>query len=70
MPSSIPTTLDDSESMPIRPKPLFSDGVNQCLKYSYGNIITSTSDFQAFWTTVAKEFASNSKVVFDTSEFV
>ncbi|EPS34262.1 putative endo-beta-1,4-glucanase [Penicillium oxalicum 114-2] len=33
----------------------------------YGNIITSTSDFKAFWTTVAKEFASNDKVIFDTN---
>ncbi|KAJ5373278.1 Glycoside hydrolase superfamily [Penicillium concentricum] len=32
-----------------------------------GNIITSTSDFKAFWKTVAKEFASNEKVVFDTN---
>jgi endoglucanase len=35
---------------------------------SYGNIITSTSDFAAFWTTLAAEFASNDKVIFDTSE--
>ncbi|CAI7671479.1 unnamed protein product [Penicillium pancosmium] len=33
----------------------------------YGNIITSTSDFAAFWTTVAAEFASNDKVIFDTN---
>ncbi|PLB33869.1 putative endoglucanase [Aspergillus candidus] len=33
----------------------------------YGNIITSTSDFAAFWTTVAKEFASNDHVIFDTN---
>ncbi|GES62082.1 putative endoglucanase [Aspergillus terreus] len=33
----------------------------------YGNIISSTSDFAAFWTTVAKEFASNDKVIFDTN---
>ncbi|KAJ5502299.1 Glycoside hydrolase superfamily [Penicillium fimorum] len=32
-----------------------------------GNIITSTSDFKAFWKTVAKEFVSNEKVVFDTN---
>jgi len=31
----------------------------------YGNIFTSTSDFQTFWTTVAGEFKSNSKVIFD-----
>ncbi|KAL4891488.1 FII-CMCase [Aspergillus ambiguus] len=33
----------------------------------YGNIISSTTDFAAFWTTVAKEFASNDKVIFDTN---
>ncbi|CAI7622283.1 unnamed protein product [Penicillium palitans] len=33
----------------------------------YGNIITSTSDFTAFWTTLASEFASNDKVIFDTN---
>ncbi|KAJ5501354.1 Glycoside hydrolase superfamily [Penicillium expansum] len=32
-----------------------------------GNIITSTSDFKAFWTTVATEFASDEKVIFDTN---
>lgn len=31
----------------------------------YGDIITSTSDFQAFWTSVAGQFSSNSKVIFD-----
>ncbi|EAU34072.1 exoglucanase 1 precursor [Aspergillus terreus NIH2624] len=36
-------------------------------RYGYGNIISSTSDFAAFWTTVAKEFASNDKVIFDTN---
>lgn len=34
---------------------------------SYDNIITSTENFAAFWTTVASEFASNPKVIFDTS---
>ncbi|KAL5359871.1 glycoside hydrolase superfamily [Aspergillus floccosus] len=33
----------------------------------YGNIISSTTDFAAFWTTVAKEFASNDRVIFDTN---
>lgn len=33
----------------------------------YGKIITSTSDFKAWWKTVAKEFASNEKVIFDTN---
>ncbi|KAJ5248384.1 hypothetical protein N7524_012344 [Penicillium chrysogenum] len=33
----------------------------------YGNIITSTSDFAAFWTALASEFASNDKVIFDTN---
>ncbi|KAJ5464624.1 endo-beta-1-4-glucanase B [Penicillium daleae] len=33
----------------------------------YGNIINSTSDFAAFWTTVATQFASNDKVIFDTN---
>ncbi|CRL18652.1 Cellulose-binding domain, fungal [Penicillium camemberti] len=32
-----------------------------------GNIITSTSDFKAFWKTVATEFASDEKVIFDTN---
>ncbi|KAK1144621.1 hypothetical protein N8T08_004924 [Aspergillus melleus] len=35
-------------------------------RYS-GNIISSTSDFKAFWQTVAGEFASNEKVIFDTN---
>ncbi|KAF5856788.1 hypothetical protein ETB97_006716 [Aspergillus alliaceus] len=35
-------------------------------RYS-GSIISSTSDFQAFWKTVAGEFASNEKVIFDTN---
>ncbi|KAK3673166.1 hypothetical protein LTR78_007006 [Recurvomyces mirabilis] len=33
----------------------------------YNNIITSTSDFQAFWKTVATAFKGNSKVIFDTN---
>ncbi|CAL5873042.1 uncharacterized protein PFLUO_LOCUS7311 [Penicillium psychrofluorescens] len=33
----------------------------------YGNIINSTNDFAAFWTTVARQFASNDKTVFDTN---
>ncbi|KAJ5762601.1 uncharacterized protein N7511_005983 [Penicillium nucicola] len=33
----------------------------------YGSIISSTNDFAAFWTTLAKEFASNEKVIFDTN---
>ncbi|KAJ9492111.1 hypothetical protein VN97_g1166 [Penicillium thymicola] len=32
-----------------------------------GNIITSTSDFKAFWKTLATEFASDKKVIFDTN---
>ncbi|OQE27895.1 hypothetical protein PENFLA_c005G04524 [Penicillium flavigenum] len=32
-----------------------------------GNIISSTSDFKAFWKTVATEFATNEKVIFDTN---
>ncbi|GFF49959.1 probable endo-beta-1,4-glucanase B [Aspergillus lentulus] len=35
-------------------------------RYS-GSIISSTTDFQAFWKTVASEFASNDKVIFDTN---
>ncbi|KAL5365174.1 glycoside hydrolase superfamily [Aspergillus floccosus] len=35
-------------------------------RYS-GSIISSTSDFKAFWKTVAGEFASNDKVIFDTN---
>jgi endoglucanase len=31
----------------------------------YGSIFTSTSDFQTYWQTVASQFASNSKVIFD-----
>ncbi|GIK06707.1 hypothetical protein Aspvir_002357 [Aspergillus viridinutans] len=34
----------------------------------YGNIITSTSDFAAFWTTVATKFKDNDLVIFDTSK--
>ncbi|OKL56607.1 putative endo-beta-1,4-glucanase B [Talaromyces atroroseus] len=33
----------------------------------YGNLITSTSDFEAFWATLATQFASNDKVIFDTN---
>ncbi|PYI05518.1 glycoside hydrolase, partial [Aspergillus sclerotiicarbonarius CBS 121057] len=33
----------------------------------YGEIITSPSDFGAFWTTVASEFVDNELVVFDTN---
>ncbi|KAJ5426934.1 Glycoside hydrolase superfamily [Penicillium sp. CMV-2018d] len=33
----------------------------------HGNIITSTSDFKAFWKTLATEFASDEKVIFDTN---
>lgn len=33
----------------------------------YGNIINDTAGFQAFWETVAKPFASNSLVMFDTN---
>ncbi|KAJ5895079.1 Cellulase [Penicillium taxi] len=33
----------------------------------YGDIINSTSNFEAFWKTVAAEFKSNSKVIFDTN---
>ncbi|KAJ6031302.1 Glycoside hydrolase superfamily [Penicillium herquei] len=32
-----------------------------------GDIITSTSDFGSFWTTVATEFADNDLVIFDTN---
>ncbi|EIT78233.1 putative extracellular endoglucanase/cellulase [Aspergillus flavus] len=35
-------------------------------RYS-GSIISSTSDFKTFWKTVAGEFASNEKVIFDTN---
>lgn len=33
----------------------------------YSDIITSTSDFGAFWKTVATEFKSNDLVIFDTN---
>ncbi|OCL02633.1 glycoside hydrolase family 5 protein [Glonium stellatum] len=33
----------------------------------YSNIITDTSNFQAFWKTLAGAFVSNSKVIFDTN---
>ncbi|RDW76351.1 glycoside hydrolase family 5 protein [Aspergillus mulundensis] len=33
----------------------------------YGNVITSTDDFAAFWTIIATEFASNDLVIFDTN---
>ena len=33
----------------------------------YGNIITSTSDFQTFWKNVAARYKSNGKVIFDTN---
>jgi hypothetical protein len=36
-------------------------------RFSYGNIITSTSDFGAFWATLASQFVNNDHVIFDTS---
>ncbi|KAG8162713.1 hypothetical protein KVR01_007191 [Diaporthe batatas] len=33
----------------------------------YGNVITDTAGFQAYWKTLAARFASNSKVIFDTN---
>jgi endoglucanase len=33
----------------------------------FGNIITSTSDFQTFFTNFAKQLSSNSRIVFDTN---
>ncbi|KAF4242940.1 hypothetical protein CNMCM8980_010100 [Aspergillus fumigatiaffinis] len=33
----------------------------------YGNIITSTTDFAAFWATVATQFKDNDLVIFDTN---
>jgi endoglucanase len=33
----------------------------------YGNIITDTAAFGTFWSNVAKQFASNSRVIFDTN---
>jgi len=33
----------------------------------YGNIITDTTGFQTFWNTLATQFKSNSKVIFDTN---
>lgn len=60
------TTLDDSELQMC----LIKRRRSWLTRFSYGNVITSTSDFAAFWTTVAKEFASNEKVIFDTSKHV
>lgn len=36
----------------------------------YGNVITSTSDFQTFWKTLATPYKSNSLVIFDTNNEV
>lgn len=33
----------------------------------YGNIITDTTGFETFWKTLAGQFASDSKVIFDTN---
>jgi endoglucanase len=33
----------------------------------YNNIITDVSGFGAWWTTMAKRYASNSRVIFDTN---
>lgn len=38
------------------------------MRSSNGAIISSTADFQTFWKNVAMKFASNEKVIFDTSE--
>jgi endoglucanase len=65
MPFLILITMEDSKSWLV-----FTSGVvtNSTPPYSSGSIISSTSDFQEFWKTVASEFASNDKVIFDTSE--
>ena len=34
------------------------------MRYNH-NIITSTSDFAKFWTNLANQFKSNSRVIFD-----
>lgn len=33
----------------------------------YGNVISDTAGFQAWWNTVASRFATNSLVIFDTN---
>ena len=33
----------------------------------YGKVITDVNGFKAWWTTVAKMFATNDKVIFDTN---
>lgn len=46
---------------------LYSD-LDIDLYHSSGSIISSTDNFKAWWKTVATEFASNDKVIFDTSK--
>lgn len=61
---SILTTMEDSKC----------GGINRLNRWlirwgSSGSII-SPSDFKVFWKTIASEFASNDKVIFDTSELL
>lgn len=39
------------------------------ISISSGSIISSADDFKVFWKTVAGEFSSNEKVIFDTSKY-
>jgi hypothetical protein len=47
---------------------LSTSGVDIDLLNSSGSVITSTDNFKTWWKTVATEFASNDKVIFDTSK--
>lgn len=61
------TTLDDSKSPLLDILKNFRDTYS---RPSYGTPISSTSDFQTFWSTLASQFKSNDKVIFDTSKYI
>jgi endoglucanase len=61
------TTLDDSKSPLLV---ILKDFRDTYSRPSYGTPISSTSDFQTFWSTLASQFKSNDKVIFDTSKYI
>ncbi|KAF4766379.1 hypothetical protein HAV15_010674 [Penicillium sp. str.  len=73
VPTSITGTPDATYLAALKStiKFITDSGAYAVLDHNYGryngNIITSTSDFKAFWKTVATEFASDEKVIFDTN---
>ena len=68
MPFWTPTTL----ASPLPPRPSLIPHITAILTQAlsgryYGKIITDVDGFKAWWSTVAKLFAQNEKVIFDTN---